>query len=193
MIMKDDFSTKSNGWDEVNDEGRRITYRSGTYELLAKKATQIIAYPHPAGRQSSGDVLVQVDGSLQAGKTSHGYGVVCKSNDPNSLYRFNITNDGHYGIIKVSGGVEYRLQGATPSDAISPTGFNRLQALCVSYPDPPSTELSLWVNGHELKTIVDRSPPLPDGMRAGIYARDNSGDGGGTTWRFDNFRLWQLE
>ena len=190
MIMNDDFSTKSNGWTQIDDRNRRTAYVSGAYEVSARAATQIIAFPR-SGPKSTGDVLIRVDGRRLTGEPSHGYGLVCKSSDSNNLYRFNITSDGYYGIIKVSAGKEYPLQGASPSDAMSSTKPNQIQALCVSNPDPPSTELRLWVNGHELKTVVDSSPPLADGTRVGIYARDTSG--GGTTWSFDNFQLWELE
>jgi hypothetical protein len=191
LIMEDDFSTMANRWDVVDDRTRRIAYSSEAYELYAKTAIQLIAFPRRDGQLATGDVLLEVDGRLQSGKTRHGYGLVCKYTDLGNLYRFNITNDGHYGIIKVSGRTEKALQGATPSDAISPTKPNHIQALCVSHADPPSTELSLWVNGSKVKTVVDSARPLPNGTRVGIYARDNSG--GGTTWIFDNFRAWRLQ
>jgi hypothetical protein len=43
-----------------------------TSRLLAKTAIQLIAFPGRDGQLAAGDVLLEVDGHLQSGKTRHG-------------------------------------------------------------------------------------------------------------------------
>ena len=189
LVLEDDFSTTLDRWPHLTETRRSAGYASGTYEIAAAAKAETSAFLRRDKAPSAGDVLVQVDGRLTMGKAGNGYGLICRATDQENYYRFNITNDGYYGIFKVQDGNETALRGPSKSTAISSSHLNQIQALCVSYSDPPRTELRLWINGTAVENVVDDSRPV-NGYQVGLYARDVSG--GGTRWEFDNFQLWEL-
>lgn len=152
IIFQDDFSNKSNNWDEVRIEGEGLTdYEGEAYQIRVDTVnTDVWANPED---QSFTNVRVEVQATKQAGGTDNNdFGLICRYQDESNFYFFIISSDGYFGIGKVKDGAQELIgnDNMMPSDAINQgDAVNQIRADC------NGTILTLYVNGQEVDSQID--------------------------------------
>lgn len=184
LPFKDNFSRTSSGWPiQKFRDGSRIGYRGGKYQAyIAEPGTVLFMPIHVTAR----NVKIDADVSHVRGSTDSYSGVICRSRkkSPGYTYYFVVTNDGYYGVFRREGGIKTIRQldykGMRPSRYIKlgKHARNHIQTVC------DQSKLSLYVNGHRLARVTDRT--FKTG-RIGFVAGDYSGGKGSVTISFDNF------
>ena len=180
VLLQDDFSDPSSGWDRVNTEDGITDYANGVYRIFVNTGnTDVWANPG----MSFADTTIEVDATKTGGPDDNDFGLICRYEDSANFYFFIISSDGFYAVGKVIDGVQ-ELLGDTemnPSDAIKIGNMaNHLRVDCVG------SSLSLSVNGTQLVTVQDSSLVQGDvGLIAGTF------DEPGTDIHFDNFVVRQ--
>jgi hypothetical protein len=126
-------------------------------------------------------VIIEVDATKVAGPDDNDFGVICRYQDENNFYFFEISSDGYYSVGKYK---ENQLeligmQQMQTSDAIRQgQATNRIRASCIG------SLLSLSVNGHKLIEVEDIEFSTGDvGLIAGTFETP------GTDILFDNFTV----
>ena len=178
VLFKDDFSDPGSGWMQGEDEYGKTEYFDGSFRILVNAdVTGKISIP----RLFFKDVIIEVDATKVAGADDNDFGVICRYQDENNFYFFEISSDGYYSIGKYK---ENQLeligmQQMQTSDAIRQgQATNRIRATCIG------SLLSLSVNGQKLIEVEDIDFPSGDvGLMAGTFETP------GTDILFDNFTV----
>jgi uncharacterized RDD family membrane protein YckC len=149
VLMQDDFSDPTSGWDnDVFKEGETV-YGEGAYRILVKNErlqmwSNIVLEPR---REA---VRLNVEATQLAGTSGDLVGARCYTDvDSNTGYIVGISSAERGGIVLGFRGDDYRLLESSGEavDAISPLREeNQLRVECVASPDGP-TVLTLAVNG----------------------------------------------
>jgi hypothetical protein len=149
VLFKDDFSDPGSGWMQGEDEFGKTEYSDGSFRInVTSDVTGKVSIP----RLYFKDVIIQVDATKVGGPDDNDYGVICRYQDENNFYFFEISSDGYYSIGKYR---ENQLQllgmeQMQTSDAIHQgQSTNQIQATCIG------SLLSLSVNGQKLIEVVD--------------------------------------
>lgn len=149
VLMKDDFSDPSSGWEVGDYDTGSVGYQSGSYyvESLGNGDTM-----WGIASQDFSDVVIEVTAEQISGPSNdnNDYGVMCRIQESNEGYFLLISGDGYYAILKRTGDQFENLVDWTPSDVIN-TGnsSNQIQAAC------DGSSLTLRVNGQLLATASD--------------------------------------
>jgi hypothetical protein len=178
VLFKDDFSDPGSGWMQGEDEYGKTEYFDGSFRILVNAdVTGKISIP----RLFFKDVIIEVDATKVAGPDDNDFGVICRYQDENNFYFFEISSDGYYSVGKYK---ENQLeligmQQMQTSDAIRQgQATNRIRASCIG------SLLSLSVNGHKLIEVEDIEFSTGDvGLIAGTFETP------GTDILFDNFTV----
>jgi len=180
VLLEDDFSNPSSGWDRQNNDDIITDYDGGKYHIqLTRPDYNVFANPY----RTFTDVRVEVEAVLVSGNTDNNFGVICRFANANNFYAGLISSDGFYGIFKVKGG-EYELLGMA-SMGVSPvikTGSetNLIRMDCIG------NRLELYVNSVQLDSCQDSEFTGGDvGLLAGAY------HSAGTHIAFDNFKVYK--
>jgi hypothetical protein len=179
VLMEDDFSDPSSGWNRVATIQGETDFADGVYRILVNEPNLDI-WSMPG--KSFQDVRIEVDALKVGGERDNRFGILCRAVRPDSFYTFIVSSDGYYGIGKING-QEYKLIGMDslqPSDVIlKGTALNHIRADCIG------DTLTLYVNGEKLAEVRDAEYPTGDvGLIAGTYETS------GTDIRFDNFIVY---
>jgi hypothetical protein len=180
VLLQDDFSDVSSGWNRVKASKGESDYADGAYRIVVNEPNVDIW--SKAGADFK-DVRVEVDAYKVGGDRDNRFGVICRAIDANHFYTFIISSDGYYGIGMVNGN-EYRLLGMEalqPTEAIQQgAALNRIRADCVG------NTLTMYVNDQKLTSVEDYTFASGDvGLIAGSYGTP------GTDILFDNFMVYQ--
>jgi hypothetical protein len=178
LLFKDDFSDPSSGWMQGEDEFGKTEYVDGSFRILVNSdVTGKVSIP----RLFFTDVVIEVDATKIAGPDDNDYGVICRYQDENNFYFFEISSDGYYSIGKYK---ENQLQligmekMQTSNVIRQGQATNRVRATCID------SLLSLSVNGHTLIEVEDADFTGGDvGLIAGTFETP------GTDILFDNFKV----
>jgi hypothetical protein len=177
ILFQDDFSNTSSGWDRVNKSDSVTDYSDGAYRIWVNKP-QYDLWANP-GKQFEGNVSVEVDATKKAGPDQNDFGVICRYEDINNFYFFQITSDGTAIIGKVTDGNQTYLTGdkAVEAPAVHQgDATNHIRADCIG------NALTLYVNGDETLAATDGDHAAGDvGLMAGTF------DTVGVDIYFDNF------
>jgi S1-C subfamily serine protease len=172
VIYEDDFSDESTGWPQNSNSNGSYFYDKGRYFIQVKSANHF--QPIYGGEQIS-DVILKIDAQVEQTSETGDFGVICRYDNNDSLYIFEITQDGYYGIIKMISGEWYPLIDYTYSDMLVNLKNASFNAACVG------DTLTFAVNGKLLGEVTDKSLQAGDyGFFAGTF------DNGGNTVSFDN-------
>lgn len=180
VLMQDDFSDPSTGWEVGDYDTGSVGYQSGTYavESLGNGDTM-----WGIANQDFGDVVIEVTAEQISGPANdnNDYGVMCRIQPNNDGYFLLISGDGYYAILKRANDQFENLVDWTPSDVIN-TGDsqNQIQAVC------DGSSLALTVNGQSVATASDSEFSHGDiALTATSYETDS------TEVRFDNLVVSQ--
>jgi hypothetical protein len=170
VFVEDDFSDPASGWSGDDNDEVLLDYADGGYRILMKAPGRRDArlnlgtHDEPRAVQA---VSVEADVTERAGPYSGGqldeyefHGVACwgAEGDSDRLgfgYKFVLTPEGHYGILKDDDGLVILTEG--DSDFVRYGATNRIRADCRSSSGRP-TLLVLYVDGRKIAQAHD-----PDG------------------------------
>ena len=170
VIFTDDFSTKVNGWKDLNLSNQADGYyRSGTYRLKAAgagdgEAARPTNAPHNLGVKTALNLSVSVDARMIAGSPQDtGYGIFCRADGNGDSYDFGI-NDNRVTIDKwVNDGAKRQGPPSHSTPVVRVNATNRLKAVCVTSNGGQAVHLAFWVNGTEVADWTDRNHPYTKG------------------------------
>ena len=169
IFVQDDFSDLASGWPKDNGETALLNYADGGYRILIKA---------PGGRDarlSFGSpveaVSIEADATERAGPYSSGqideyefHGVACWGAEAESDrlelgYKFALTPEGHYGILKDDQSGEGLIILAEGDLSLAKYGTtNRIRGDCTAGGGRP-TLLVLYVDGRKLAHARDSKGP----------------------------------
>lgn len=176
ILLEDDFSDDTTGWEIVNNVYELKGYSSEGYLIsINDKGGRSIS---TTGLQFS-DIKVQVETQKLTGSNDSYLGIVCRYQDNQNHYRFFVTPDGYTGIVKVVNGESGALPDGKMSynhDVIQNDGTNLLEVSCVG------NTLSLSVNGKLAVSADDDQLTQGD---VGIFAE--TGQDGAGSFIFNQF------
>lgn len=176
ILLEDDFSDDTTGWEIVNNVYELKGYSSEGY---------LISINNNNGRSIStsglqfGDIKMEVQTHKLTGSNDSYLGLVCRYQDNQNYYRFFITPDGYTGIVKVVNGLSTTLPGGKMSydhAVIQDDGTNLLEVSCIG------NQLTLSVNGKLAVSTTDDQLEQGD---AGVFAE--TGQNGAGSFIFNQF------
>lgn len=160
--ISEDFSNPNSGWPQRQEASYQTWYEDGHYYITNFQFTSTTWVP-VGGNYT--DVWMQTRGKITWDEIGAAYGLMCRQQNANSFYFFEITNSRTFIVGKYwSGGVMKLIGMASPmtSNAIRPYDYNVIEASCIG------NELSLTVNGIHLITAYDNTYASGDiGLTAG--------------------------
>jgi hypothetical protein len=178
VLFADDFSSTDSGWDRHSDEQVVTDYAQGGYRIWVNE-TQSDVWANPG--ISVDDAVIEVDATTTAGPLDNDLGVLCRYQDADNFYMFEISSDGFAIIAKYSAGEWTGLtgDGMQPTDAIvQGKTTNHLRVECVG------SSLRLYVNSTLVAEVSDDTFASGSvGLIAGTF------DEPGTDILFDNFKV----
>ena len=148
LLLSDDFSDPKSGWGSHSDPTGGYGYVAGTYYLENDRPEQ--TRWALAGRSFANFVL-EVDTIADKVTRDESWGVVCRYQDSENFYLFEISADGYYAVNALVDGEWTTLSDWTESAAIN-TGVgarNHLQVTC------DGARLVFTVNGQVLADLRD--------------------------------------
>lgn len=176
ILLEDDFSDDSTGWEIVNNVYELKGYSSEGYLIsINNKGGRSIS---TTGLQFS-DVKIQVSTHKLTGGGDSYLGVVCRYQDNQNYYRLFITADGYTGIVRVLNGESITLPAGKMSynhDVLQDDGVNQLEVSCVG------SQLELVVNN---KLAVSAEDDQLEKGDVGIFAE--TGQDGAGSFIFNQF------
>jgi hypothetical protein len=168
ILLKDNFTNPSSGWDKMHDSNYTLEYKNGNYHALINKQDggQVVYL----GKQYS-DTSIEVGIQQTAGPDDGKFGVACRATDSGGLYSFEISQDGTYGIYKYTNwNSDVMDEGTLDPNTINHGKLNQLEGIC------DGDSLTLLVNNQPLLQVQD-SNYTTGGV--GLIARTgDSGDPG---------------
>lgn len=175
-LYQDDFSDPGSGWTKGEDKASLIDYVADGLRIYIREShTARVTTPGLSFK----DARIEVDATRLTGPENNSFGMVCRFQDKNNFYFFQISSDGYYGIGKYKSG-KLSLIGATQMqshDAIDKAS-NHLRADCTG------DILRLYVNGRKIGEVKDDDFSTGDvGLIAGTF------DTAGTDIYFDHFTV----
>jgi hypothetical protein len=167
IFVQDDFSNPASGWPKDNGEAALLDYADGGYRILIKT---------PGGRDARltfgspvQAVSVEADATERAGPYSSGqidesefHGVACWGAEADSDrlelgYKFALTPEGHYGILRDDQSGEGLVILAEGDLNVARYGMtNRIRGDCMA---GRSTLLVLYVDGRKIAQARDPNGP----------------------------------
>jgi DNA-directed RNA polymerase subunit RPC12/RpoP len=181
LVVRDDFSDKSSGWDRTNSNGNSMDYAQNGYLISIGSAgdgeTSWI-------KDGFKDVSVEVDAQATSG--GGWMGVMCRVRQGAGGYSFEIDDsDGLYAIYRYkfspSGDTSMRLkQGPLDPNLFDASGSNQLRGDCIG------KTLTLVINGHTIDQATD-STFSAGGV--GLLAVSFTDTGNGLDALFKNFTV----
>lgn len=179
VLFRDAFDDVCSGWGSYSDGQVSSGYADGgLYLELADPAGSRLVVP---GRDFT-DVVIEVDSEGAGPAMDNSWGVLCRFQDHDNHYRFEIGNDGLYAITAMVNGGAVPLAGWAESGAINrgPGAVNHLTVTC------DGDLLRLGVNGRVLAEATDTTFATGDvGLIASSYSQ------GGARTLFDNLVVRQ--
>ena len=175
VLFQDDFSDPNSGWEVISDSDSAVGYANGTYEVSVFQPKYLTwSYLVP----SYDDTVLRVDAKVTKATKAGDYGLICRRQDADNFYGFEVSEDGYFVIYKYVAGQYTALYDWEASDAIPVGKTAQLTVSCAG------DQLSLAVGGTVLATVTDSSFSSGNvGLIAGTM------DKPGLTVAFDNFSI----
>jgi len=149
VLLKDNFSNPSSGWDKLQSADYTLEYKKGKYHVLINKQNggQVVWI----GSKYT-DMSIEVDVQQTAGPSDGEIGVACRTSDSGGFYAFEFNQDGQYGIYKSTdwnSPSEPLIEGTLDSNTFSATSATHLEGVC------DGSNLTLLLNGQALLQTQD--------------------------------------
>jgi S1-C subfamily serine protease len=168
VLYQDDFSDEETEW----PQGKYTYYQNGRYYVIVRSENQ---YQWITGGENLEDVIIQIDTRVEQSSGNGDFGVICRYQDDDNLYLFEITQDAYYAIFKLVDAELHPLIDFTYSDMLVNLKEARFNVACIG------ETLSFAVNGKLMGEVTDQS------FRAGDYGFFvGTFDSGGNMVSFDN-------
>ncbi|MCX6025899.1 MAG: serine protease [Chloroflexi bacterium] len=178
VLFADDFSDPFSGWPRRSDETVITDYAQGGYRIWVNDS-QLDVWGQPG--LDVVDAIMEVEATTLGGPQDNDFGVLCRYQDNQNYYLFEISSDGYAIIAMYRAGEWVGLSSDQyqPSDAIAQgEATNRIRAECIG------PTLRLYVNDELVAEAEDSTLPSGDvGLIAGTF------DEAGTDILFDNFKV----
>jgi hypothetical protein len=177
ILWRDDFSDPNSGWSERSDSDS-MSYLEGEFQIsLNSTMTDLITRPSKA---FPADVIIEVDTYNAASTDNNDFGVICRMQDLDNFYFFEIASDGYavIGMFQAN-----KMQYLSSDKMVSVNGINagampnHIRAECIG------NRLRLYANENLVAETTDST--FTAGGDVGLLA--GSFDVGGIDIRFDNF------
>jgi tRNA A-37 threonylcarbamoyl transferase component Bud32 len=202
VLLSDDFSDPSTGWEDGTIGGVTQGYVDGRYEIRFETDTPNVFAVAADGARSvdSGSVGVSVDVVILGESNSRrdGFGISCRVGSraatKRSAYYFIVSTEGGWSIQKLEPGelAPTILSNSLETQIGVPIrDVNHLEAGCTGPPAGPVT-LSFSVNGTELPPVTDDSSVLRPGAAGMAAAGPTERSPSGLAVAFDNFVVRDL-
>jgi hypothetical protein len=137
-------------------------------------------YQLVTGGENLKDVVIQIDTHVEQSSRNGDYGVICRYQDDENMYLFEITQDAYYAIFKMDDAELVPLINFTYSDLLVDVKDAKFEVACIG------DTLSFVVNGKLMGEVTDNSFKAGDyGFFAGTF------DSGGNLISFDNVIISQ--
>jgi hypothetical protein len=149
VLLEDDFSSTSTGWEVGSWPGGSVGYKSGAYSVVSNGGGDTM---WGVANSSFSDVVINVDTQQVSAPANdnNGYGVVCREQGDGNGYYLLISGDGGYAIVKAQNDRFVPLVEWTRTDAVKQgNASNHIEATC------NGTTLTLVVNGTRVATVED--------------------------------------
>ncbi len=168
VLLKDNFTNPSSGWDRANTADSTVEYMKGKYHVLIK--TQKGSQVQWLGSKYT-DMSVEVDVQQTAGPSDAEIGVACRVTNAGGFYAFEFTQDGQYGIYKSTNwSADPLAEGTLDPNTVSSTAANHIEGMC------EGSTLTMLLNGQVLLQAQDSD--YTKGGAGLIVTTGNSGDAG---------------
>jgi hypothetical protein len=149
LLLEDDFSDSSSGWEVGEYEGGTVGYISNIYQVESFGDGNVMW--GVAGKVFD-DVVIEVNATQFSApdNDNNDYGVACRIQDEGAGYYLLISGDGYYSILKAVGDERDPLVDWTESDVIiRGNASNDIKGTC------DGSSLTLEVNGQQLASATD--------------------------------------
>lgn len=149
ILMTDDFSDTTSGWETYSDQYGNAGYSDGGYLVKSVVKEQ---YMWGRAGVDLADIQVDVDATvIETVKNGYdAYGIDCRLQSNGDGYGFRITSDGYIAISLYSNSEGKTLVDWTENSAIYTDGrANHIGAVCAG------DTLQLWVNGEKVAETSD--------------------------------------
>lgn len=167
ILLKDNFTNPSSGWDKVHDTNYTLEYKNGKYHMLinSQDPGQIV-YLTKKYTDTSIEVGIQQIGGADDGQ----YGIACRVTDTGNYYSFEISQNGTVGIYKYTSWNPQTIE----EDSLDPNPIingkvNQLEGICAG------ENLTLLVDGQVI--MQDQDSEYTSGG-VGLIALNGSGSTG---------------
>jgi hypothetical protein len=183
LILDEDFSGKSNGWNSVSVDEGITDYNNSAYRILVNTKNYFL-WSNPDKYTAPNDVRVEVDVNRAAGPAENDMGIICRYVDEKNFYFFIMGTDGYYGIGKMKDGEEALVgmeeMGFDDQTIKLTDEINHLRADCVG------SSLTFYVNGKQMAQAQDTDFASGNvGLIAGSYEEV------GVDVTYDNFKVYK--
>ncbi len=147
VLLKDNFTNSSSGWDKMHDSNYTLEYKNGAYHVfIGEQGKGQIVWR----TESFTDESIDVDIQQTAGPSDGKLGVACRASDSGGLYSFEFSKDGSYGIYKYTDWNSDMLDGGTLDPGTLNQGqVNHLEAVCAG------ENLTMLLNGKPILQVQD--------------------------------------
>ena len=159
----DDFSDPASGWQAQSDASADAGLSDGVMRILVKWPN---SFAWASAEREFADFHLIVDAAQVAGPDNNEYGVQVRMEDNRHFYRFSVSGDGYYRVIKLDGEEQTILGNDwTQAEAIQMgVAVNRLEVIC------RGTTMTFRVNDELLAQVEDGSYRRGDlGLYAGSF------------------------
>lgn len=168
VLLKDNFTNPSSGWDKLQTSDYTLEYKKGKYHVLINK--QGGGQVTWIGSKYT-DMSIEVDVQQTAGPSDGAIGVACRPNDSGGFYAFEFNQNGDYGIYKSTDWTSTALaEGTLDPNTISTTTTTHIEGVC------QGDTLTMLLNGQVLLQTHDSD--YTKGGVGLIITTGNSGDPG---------------
>jgi len=173
-FVEDDFSNPASGWSKDNDDAVLLDYADGGYRILMKapgRRDARLSFGSPGKPPAVEAVSIEADATERAGPYFTGqmdefefHGVACWGAEAQSDrlelgYKFVLTPEGHYGILRDDQSGHGLVVLAEGDLDLAYGTTNRIRGECTGGGDR-STSLVLYVDGRKIAQA--RDPDGPD-------------------------------
>ena len=184
VLLKDDFSSSSSGWDTASGANSSVDYADGEYVIKIEK-TKLLVWG-TQNEEELGNVHITVK-AKNIGAQDPTFGVVCGYKDDKNFYYMGFGVDAYYAIAKYENDNLTILTSDSnewiQSDAIKQNADSyKIEADC------GNGRLTLYVDGKQINSVED--PGYSKG-NVGLFGR--SFDKTGVEVHFDDFVVTELK
>jgi len=180
LLLADDFDDPASGWLEAADAEASQGYRDGRF-FFQVRAPDLIVWDTADGNFQDFDL--EVSAKQASGAPENSYGVLVRYVDEGNFYRFDLTGDGRYAVLKSERGEWQTLVDWQGSAHVRPLGeVNRIQVVC------QGSEMTFYANNWVLVSVGDSTFERGDvGLFASTFAEPD------VEVEFDDLKIWTVE